>query len=544
MVGGGTGRGRWSTAAPVPAVVLWLAILSSSAHAADWFYTVRPGDNLWNLADRFLTSQGLWSALGRHNGLEDPDRLSPGSLLRIPVAWLRVRPAAAELVAANGAVELHRPDGTRATARPGDRLEGGEILVTEADATATVRLADGTILEIGPESRVAFDTLAAYGKTGMIASRIGLAFGRVRAAVPPGTGGLSIDTATAAAAVRGTAFRLAADPAGTRAEGLEGLVELASRGVARRLPPGTGTVARPGAPPEAVRPLLEAPRPAGPIESETVPQRVVLEPLHGAVGYRLEVLGGPEGEALLLSRRAAEPELRFDLPNGRYRLRARGIDADGLEGRDLEREIRVHARPEPPVPLRPRPGAIEREARPRFAWAAPEGAEGYRFELRREGETVPLLVLDLTEPTTTPPVDLPVGTYGWRVATRVEGEIGPFGPSWRFERRPPSPNPEATPAFADEGLVLRWPEPAPGQRREVQLARDAGFAEIRTARTLDGPELTLPWPEPGRWYLRTRIVEPDGTAGAWSAPQAIDVPWRSYWPWAIPVLLAVVAALL
>lgn len=544
MVGGGAPRGRGLRTALVLTVLLPILAATGPARASDWLYTVRPGDSLWTIAERFLLRPSRWLELGRYNRLADPDELSPGTLLRIPVAWLRVRPAAAELVAASGAVEITRPDGTRAPARPGDRLEGGETLTTGPEAAATVRLADGTLLEIGPDSRVAFDRLSAYGRTGMIDTRLGLPAGRVRATVPRGTGGLTIETPGATAAVRGTAFRVGFDPAGTRAEGLEGLVEVEGRGTVRRLGPGSGTLARPGEPPAPVRPLLPPPRPAGAAELESVPQRVLLEPLAGAVAYRLELLGGPDGKELLLSRTAERPELRFDLPNGRYALRARGIDRDGLEGRDLEQEIRVHARPEPPMPLRPRQGGIEREARPRFAWAAPAGASGYRFELFREGEPAPLLALELAEPHTTAPLELPPGTYRWRVATLAEGASGPFGPSWRFERRPPTPTPEAAPSFGEDGLSLRWPELAPGQRREVQLAREPGFARPAVARTVDGPELELPWPDPGRWYLRTRIIEADGEPGPWSAPQAIDVPWKSLWPIAIPFLLAIAALLL
>lgn len=543
MVGGDPPRGPALRTAVVLAGLLQ-AVLASTAGATDWLYTVRPGDNLWTIAERFLLSPSRWLALGRHNGLGDPNALEPGSLLRVPVAWLRIRPAAAELVAVRGAVELRRPEGGSGPARPGDRLEGGELLITGADGVATVRLADGTRLEVAPDSQLAFDRLSAYGRTGMIDTRLGLAIGRVRASVPRGTGGLTIETPAATAAVRGTAFRLASDPTGTRAEGLEGTVEVEGSGVARRLRPGTGTLARPGSAPSTVRPLLPPPRPAGSPQTESVPQRVMLEPLEGAVAYRLEVLGGPSGEELLLSRLAERPELRFDLPNGRYAVRARGIDAQGLEGRDLEHDIRVHARPEPPVPLRPQPDGIERQDRPRFAWAAPEGATGYRFELRREGEGAPLLASEVAEPALTPPVDLPPGTYQWRVATLAVGEIGPFGPSWRFQRRPPSPTKEAVPSFGEEGLLLRWPELEPGQRREVQLARGPDFAEVHLARVVTGPDLVFAWPDPGRWYLRTRIVEADGEPGPWSAPQAIDVPWRSLWPLTIPVLLAVVAALL
>ena len=43
-------------------------------------YTVRPGDSLWTLAQRFGTT---WQQLARKNGLADPDRLSVGQVLLV-----------------------------------------------------------------------------------------------------------------------------------------------------------------------------------------------------------------------------------------------------------------------------------------------------------------------------------------------------------------------------------------------------------------------------------------------------------------------------
>jgi hypothetical protein len=525
---------------------LLLALLAApDGRAADWLYTVRPGDSLWSIADRHLLSRRHWLALGRHNGLAEPDALAPGMLLKIPVAWLRVRPAPAELVAVTGAVELLPEDDGGRPARAGDRLLGGETLVASAEGSATVRLADGSELEIGPGSQVTFDRLSAFGRGGMIDTRVRLASGRLRAAVARGSGGLAVETPVASAAVRGTAFRVGTTGTVTTTEGLEGTVEVEARGVTRRLVPGTGTLAREGEPPAPPRPLLAAPRPTGALRAETVPQRVRLEPLAGASAYRVEVLGGAGGAALLASRLSPVPELGFDLPDGRYALRARGVDRDGIEGRDLEAELVIDARPEPPVPLRPRQGAIERQERPRFAWAAPEGATGYRFRLApADAPEAPLLEQELAEPTATTPFPLPPGRYTWRVATLVQGELGPYGQPVRFERLPASPTPEAAPSLGEDGLALRWPPLEPGQSRQVQLARDSGFAQPALERTLAGEELVLPWPDPGRWYLRTRILEPDGEPGTWSPAQAIDVPWRSLWPIAVPVLLVALALLL
>ncbi len=520
-------------------------LAAADAPAAEWLYTVRPGDSLWSIADRYLRSPRYWLALGRHNRLDRPDDLTPGTLLEIPIAWLRIRPAPAALEAVAGAVELRPDGGVGRAAAVGDRLEGGETLVTAAEGSATVRLADGSELEIGPGSRVTFDRLSAYGRGGMVDTRVGLAGGRMRAAAARGTGGLAIETPAASAAVRGTVFRVATDGTSATAEGLEGTVEVAARGVRRRLAAGTGTLAWANEPPAVPRPLLPPPRAAGPLRAESVPQKVRLEPLEGADAYRLEVLGGVGGKALLASRRSPVPELGFDLPDGRYALRARGIDRDGIEGRDLEAELVVDARPEPPLPLRPRQGAIERQERPRFAWAAPEGATGYRFRLApADAPEAALLEQELAEPATTTPFPLPPGRWAWQVATLAQGELGPWGAPVRFERLPPSPTPEATAALGEDGLALRWPPLEPGRTRRVQLARDAAFAAPVEDRTTAEEELVLPWPDPGRWWLRTRIVEPDGEEGAWSPPQAIDVPWRSLWPLAVPVLLAALALLL
>lgn len=537
-------RPREARLSRLGAALLSLGVLVAPANAADWLYTVRPGDHLWNLAERYLRDRNRWLELGRYNGLADPDRLEPGTTLKIPIAWLRVRPAPAVLVAARGPVHILAADGRARPAEAGLRLEGGERLVTGPEATAVVRFADGSELEVHPDCEVLFDRLAAYGRTGMVDTRLRLERGRLRARVPSGTGGFGIDTPAATAAVRGTAFRIASEPEATRVEGLESRVVVEAAGAVRTLAAGTGTIARAGAPPIPPRPLLPPPRVVGPLVAESVPQRLRLEPVAGAVGYRLEILEAAAEGALLLARTTSGPELVFDLPDGTYRLRARAIDPDGIEGRDLDAPLAIRARPEPPVPLRPRQGGIEREERPRFAWAAPEGAEGYRVQLARDpGFGAPIGELEVHEPGATFPFPLADGAWWWRVATRAQGREGPFGPPVAFTRQPSGAPVAAEPASREDGLLLCWPQPEPGQKRRVQLARDPGFFDPVLDRTIEGAELLLPWPDPGRWYLRSRTIEADGFEGPWSPAQAIDVPWRSFWPILLPLLLGVLALL-
>ncbi|MCS6781070.1 MAG: FecR domain-containing protein [Geminicoccaceae bacterium] len=412
------------------AAVALIGLLGAPAGAADWLYIVRPGDHLWNIAERYLRDRSRWLELGRYNGLSDPDRLEPGTILEIPIAWLQVRPAPAHLVAVRGAVRVQVRDGSERSAAIGLRLEAGDRLVTGPDATALVRFADGSQLEVHPDCEIVFDRLAAYGRSVMVDTRLRLERGRLRARVQRGTGGFGIETPAAVAAVRGTAFRIAADPAATRIVGLECRVAVEAAGVVRTVGAGTRTIARAGEAPVAPRALLPPPRLAGPLSAESVPQRVRLEPFAGAAAYRFELLQpGPEG-ALLLARTTNAPELVFDLPDGDYRLRARYVDRDGIEGRDLEGLLAIRARPEPPVPLRPRRGAIERQERPRFAWAAPEGAEGYRVQLARDpGFAEPILDRTIAGAELLLPSPDPGRWYVRSRTIEADGFAGPWSPA-------------------------------------------------------------------------------------------------------------------
>ena len=63
----------------------------------------------------------------------------------------------------------------------------------------------------------------------------------------------------------------------------------------------------------------------------------------------------------------------------------------------------------------------------------------------------------------------------------------------------------------------------PGQKFEFQLARDNGFTDVVTSRTLTEPELALPKPAPGTYYLRYRAIDADGYVGPFTSPQQIEL---------------------
>ena len=67
--------------------------------------SVRDGDTLIGLSDRYLAKPADWPRLQRLNRVADPKRLQPGSTIRIPVAWLREEVDRAEVLSVAGNVK-------------------------------------------------------------------------------------------------------------------------------------------------------------------------------------------------------------------------------------------------------------------------------------------------------------------------------------------------------------------------------------------------------------------------------------------------------
>ena len=50
-------------------------------------HVVEPGDTLWDIAGRFGGNPLLWAELAEYNGIENPDLILPGQVIRIPEDW-------------------------------------------------------------------------------------------------------------------------------------------------------------------------------------------------------------------------------------------------------------------------------------------------------------------------------------------------------------------------------------------------------------------------------------------------------------------------
>ncbi|EGV51777.1 FecR family protein [endosymbiont of Riftia pachyptila] len=380
-------------------VLFWLC-----AQAADdepeWLYTMRPGDNLWSLAQRYLGDGGASVKLQRYNQIDAATKIPPGTRIHIPLSWMQQQPAVARVVQLRGDVVLQHSGRQPEPLTLGGRLWMGDSLELGEAASVTIELADGSRLLLGPGSHITMDRLSAYGDTGMVDSRFRLQRGRVESRVRPLKGPGSryeISTPAAVTLVRGTDFRVGVESGSgiSQSEVVKGEVAVNAAGESVKLKAGFGTRIEPGKPPLAPRPLLPPP------DLSALPERLDAVAItldwpdqKGAVGYRLQLLASGD-DALLAAHQLEQSRIdELVLSPGRYQVRIRGIDGLGLEGLSSRHLLEVvkplpAPSPEPEPQLRLEPPAFN-GAWVSFRWNQPPKANHYRLLIISEQTGLPL----------------------------------------------------------------------------------------------------------------------------------------------------------
>jgi hypothetical protein len=520
----------------------WMAVLLlflsdvRASSAADWVYWVRPHDNVWDLSNRYVRSDIPWQKLQDYNKVTDPYHLVPGSRMSIPVAWLRVQPAEAKVVAVIGNAHAQTPGDTQQKTVTADMLLGyGTHIATDAQASLTLEFADGSRVLMEQNTALDLDRMSAYGRTGMVDTRLRLQRGRVSSSVTPMTGSaahFSVETPGTISSVRGTHFRVAADASAQRSqtEVLTGLVDVGGHGRHTLVSKGFGVGGANDAPPAKASSLLPAPLPQCPSSPlDTVPYRLAWTPLAGATHYRVQMAANERFEALLFDQLVDTTHIDLpDLPNGHYSLRLHGADANQLEGDDAICAIDVTGHLKPPLIIEPQPGSVARGARPRFRWTESEQAQSYHWQLARDAQFTELLEdqPSLDKTSVRPSRSLPYGNYYWRIAANGrDGKQGSFSLAMPFELVRDLPPPVAgQPARSKNAIDFSWQPGTAEQRYHVQMDRDPAFAHPAVDQTVDKPTLQIRKPASGTWFVRVQVIDSDGYAQSWGPTQKMHLP--------------------
>jgi hypothetical protein len=530
----------------VAATLLLMLGAQSPLHADDGLlhYPIQPGDNPWNITQRFLLGLEYWKPLLKLNGIDRPRRLKPGTTLTIPVQWLRSEPGGARVRAVSG--EAHFVSGgTTQPLRPDSELVAGDQVIVGETGSAVLEYSDGSTLLLAKNTRLSLIRVDQFPGTGLADTRVRLDAGRTENRVKRRGSRFEIDTPSASTAVRGTRFRASVDnqtPEISRVEVTKGEVAVAGSGKELGIVAGFGTLVEKGKPPLPPVKLLPATRFTEPAPySRRSPLEIKWLATDGATGYRL-LVSALDGKVPLLDEVTARTGLSTNaLPDGKYRLTLRAIDGNGLEGRESTLQFELDAQPQPPLAILPEIDQRVRNDLPTFEWARPGNGARARLQLSSQDDPgTPLLDIGELETAHFTPEKLAPGDYVWRLATELNGELGPWGLARKFTLRPAPEAPEIASSGDARTIRLQWPESGEGRRYRVQLGDSADFDQLLSEATLDQPAWETERPLMPSFF-RVRVIDSDGYEGAWSTPQMIDPAPRPWYLYVAPLAFLLLA---
>lgn len=392
---------------------------TASARGTEYVrYTVKSGDTLLGLANKYFKTANAYRQVQRINGIADPRRMPVGKVLRIPRNVLKTKPAKLEVASASGPVQIRSGSGTK-NAKTGQTIRRGDQLVTGRGGFLSLQGVSGSRVTIPSQSHVKVLSAHRILLTDALDVEFDIVKGRGAFSPPKlkSNGRYRVRTPVAVSAVRGTVFRVSFDENGesSTAEVVEGEVALAAGSAEKAIPQGFGTSASQAGVAE-IEELLPAPEFIdGSAIQTSEKMKFALQEVAGATAYRVEIARDPAYVELISEAVVDGPLLELDnLDNGRYNIRSRAISKSGLEGFSSQsanfRRQRLGV-------------AATAEASPladgfKFAWVpAGEGNMRYDFQLWKEDETSPPLIneigLDKQSITLT---NLKPATYYWRVA--------------------------------------------------------------------------------------------------------------------------------
>ena len=513
--------------------LLLYSVSFASFAANDWIYTIKPGDNLWNLSENFLVDMRYWRRLQRLNGISDPNHMPPGSKLRIPLKWTQIKPSDAAVLEFSGDVSVTiAGSANKQPVTPGMLLKTGDEIQTGSESSATLEFDDGSRLILREESDLKLEKLESYGDEDVFNTQLKLKRGRTDNEVnpykKPGSR-FEIRTPSATAAVRGTVYRVAVpDQTTMTTEVIEGKVDVANDIGKTGVPGGYGTVAKRGEPPTPPVILLAAPDLSKvPDLIERLPLRFKLPEIENARSYRIQITMDPTFQSLDYDGISPTASAKIaELPDGKYLMKVRGIDDKDLEGFDSSHSFILNAKPEAPFPVVPKPEGAVPVGHSDFSWSKSEGISSYHFQLADNTAFDHPVVntTDIKGSTINITQSLTPGKWYWRVAAidSVEGS-GPFGEPSTFRVMKPGPETEA--ALGDTEIVFQWPAGEETDQYQIQVARDDTFETPVVDERIKDSSYSMQRPEePGKIYMRTKLIEADGFEGSWSTPQSLEIP--------------------
>ncbi len=521
--------------------ILIFTLLSSAAHAEEsvWEYEMQPGDHIWKIAHELLTDWRSWQQVERLNNVDNDRLMAAGTVLRIPTSMIQQRQATIQLIQVSGPVTLISANDKAEQPLKDQTLTIGDQIKTGTNASVLLKFEDDTQVLLNPESEIMINQASIIGSNKNVINinvllKAGEAEVRANPKKVPGSR-FVIETPSAFATTRGTVYRVRADQSLTATEVTQGKIDVANNRGRTKVPQHFGTLTAKDTPPQKPVRLLTAPALPDIETIRYLPARLSWDMLKGATSYRSQLSDQPTFQRILLDSLDHPPKLNIPatLPDGQYWLMVRATDKNGLQGLESLQAFSIDARPFPPAIQSPFSKDPVYTGDVTFAWAQPEEAVEYQFELSGSEDfatlTQPASILNnqsisvlIANP----------GNYFWRVTSiNANGKSGPVGYTNTITVRPTPATPELQKASTSKTeLGFAWQKDDISDRYQIQLATDKDFTQPVDELSVSSAQATFKKPQAGTYYMRVRGFDSDNYAGSWSSIQKVEVPIDSYLP--------------
>ena len=310
-----------------------------------------------------------------------------------------------------------------------------------------------------------------------------------------------------------------ADDVFIKQETLEGKVALMAAGQVVAVDKGFGSLSVGGNAPLLSALLLPAPATGNlPIRLEAVPVVFNMSAQDGAVAWLGKVSNEPQFNNIMDEQLSQGSNLSFsDLPDGKYYLKVRAKDKQGLEGYDATHEFNLDARPFAPKAAAPAQAATIREVNPELTWIKIEQANEYLLELARDADFKQMLDSRRVMNTAYKiEKNLEPGQYFWRLASIDNAtDQGSYAAasSFFYKAKPNTPDiSQLNVKVLQNKVFVNTLNPPDGLTYEAVLHNEVNKqANVWHATRLNG-EFDFLLKEYGKQTLLLRLVDADGVA--------------------------------
>mgnify|MGYP000149917898 CR=1 FL=1 len=490
-----------------------LALFSFSGVAKDWVYVVSEGDNLWNISKKHLNKVSYYEDIRRLNNITHPKRMPPGTLVRIPLEWVKRHAASVQVQFVDGEHQIAR-DGKLIKLTQESELLLGDELRLNGQGSVTLKFADGSEMTLSDDIIISFDHLTQYGQTGMVDTRVRINQGKmeIRAEKQHGAGSrLDIASASAVTSVRGTVFRVGVDksnPNASLVEVIEGEVAVSQEGKSVSLPEGFGIKLEKGKTLSAPVKLLEAPIFADSLVNiSNAHYKMAWHGDPNSKNYQIQIAQQQNFSSIVWQKNTAQQQFNLpELKDGQYFVRVTAFDNQDIEGKPSERKINLNAYPIPPKLIEV--DTIHSNGSQQLSWQLDSQSTRSPVVLqisKTQGFETTEIHTRLNDSSFRPSSDLSLGKYYWRVASleaNTDNTTGPFSEPSQFSYSVLLPAPILKGTIKDNRLVIHAENATEDQTLELQMSTTSDFTNIKRYRS--NTDFSVPESTDPMRYIRAR----------------------------------------